>query len=207
MDIQSEKILKTKSITEYLTLRGHHPVKELGHGRKSYLCPFDDHKETKPSFVVYAGQDYENFFCFGCNRGFSIIHLVSFIEHISYSDAVNRLSDGSVIPTEDEIKYLIEKINKQFTNKNPIVELSKTFLKSSWQCLLYSQGINFDSEEIKIIDRYYNYIDEKIIEGDFNIAEESIGCLSDILIKRKTKYQKTLELRRKQEFSEDDIIC
>jgi DNA primase len=200
MTAQIEKILKTKSIIGYLEKRGHNPVKEMGAGRKSYLCPFDDHKEIKPSFIVYPGNEYENFFCFGCNRGYSIIHLISYLEHVSFSDALNRLSEGIVVPTEDEIKYIIEKINKDNYLKNPIVDLNKSLFEASWQCLLYTQGTNFNSEEVKIIDDFYGYLDKKIIEGDLDIIEEAVKYLPVVLKKRKHKFQQSLEKRKQKEF-------
>ena len=66
MDSLVYQILKTKSIVSYLERKGHNPVKQLSGGRLSYLCPFVDHKESKPSFMVWTNAEFENFHCFGC---------------------------------------------------------------------------------------------------------------------------------------------
>lgn len=204
MNLQIEKTLKDKSIIEYLATHGHFPVKELGSGRYGFLCPFDDHKESKPSFVVYTNSEYENFHCYGCNRGFSIIHLVSFLNHISFSEALKRLSDGIIVPTEDEIKYIIDKIYKK-TSGNPVDCLYEDLFKISWQCLLYSQWSNFDYEEIKIVDKYYEFIDENILEGNFDVIEESLKYLSSNLCQRKIKFGLILK-NRKQKNLEEEIL-
>ena len=59
-------ICKAKPITDYLTKKGHQPAKRMSGGKISYCCPLPDHKEKKPSFVVYTQGPYQNFYCFGC---------------------------------------------------------------------------------------------------------------------------------------------
>jgi len=205
LNLQIEKILKSKSIIEYLATRGHFPVKEISNGRYTFLCPFEDHKETKPSFIVYTKSEYENFYCFGCQRNFSIIDLVSFLDHISFSEALKRLDDGIVIPTEEEIKYIIDKIRKKISGNNPASDLNKILFQISWQCLQYSQGINFDLDEMKCIDRYYEFVDVNMMKNDFETIEESTKYLPINLQKRRKKFDQISQNKKQKELEEEII--
>src|SRR5258708_5498556 len=52
------------------------------------LCPF--HQEKTPSF--YVSPDKQTFYCFGCQRGGSVIQFVQEYEHIDFPEAVRRLA-------------------------------------------------------------------------------------------------------------------
>jgi len=108
-------LLQKTSIVSYLEENNHRPVKVLTGGKLSYRCPFPDHQERKPSFMVYTNSDYENFHCYGCGRGYNIIHLISGMEQIPYRDVLKRISDKlnlniseSTLATVDEVmKYCV----------------------------------------------------------------------------------------------------
>jgi len=40
-------------------------IQTLSNGRKMCLCPFDDHNDTIPSFIIYPDGFYH---CYGCSR-------------------------------------------------------------------------------------------------------------------------------------------
>ncbi|MFI0368231.1 DNA primase [Actinomadura sp. 1N219] len=69
-------------IGEYLQLRN------AGGGNLKGLCPF--HDEKSPSFNVTPSRGL--YFCFGCEAGGDVIKFVQEIEHLSFSDAVERLA-------------------------------------------------------------------------------------------------------------------
>ncbi|WP_131738682.1 DNA primase [Actinomadura roseirufa] len=69
-------------IGEYLQLRG------AGGGNLKGLCPF--HDEKSPSFNVTPSRGL--YFCFGCEAGGDVIKFVQEIEHLSFSEAVERLA-------------------------------------------------------------------------------------------------------------------
>ncbi len=52
------------------------------------LCPFHSDRKT-PSLVVYPSQDWH---CFGCGAGGSVIDFVMKIENISVKEAIGRLA-------------------------------------------------------------------------------------------------------------------
>ncbi|MEW2352836.1 DNA primase [Spirillospora sp. NPDC029432] len=69
-------------IGEYLQLRN------AGGGNLKGLCPF--HDEKSPSFNVTPSRGL--FYCFGCAAGGDVIKFVQEIDHLSFSEAVERLA-------------------------------------------------------------------------------------------------------------------
>jgi DNA primase len=62
------------------------------------LCPF--HQEKTPSF--YVNPDKQTFYCFGCQRGGSIIQFVQEYEHVDFPEAVRRLATRAGIAIQQE---------------------------------------------------------------------------------------------------------
>ena len=64
-------------------------LKNAGGGQKKGLCPF--HDEKSPSFHVTPSKGY--FHCFGCQVGGDVIAFVMKIEHLSFTETVERLAE------------------------------------------------------------------------------------------------------------------
>jgi hypothetical protein len=58
-----QEILKKHDIVSYLAERGIMPDQQVD-GRFKYKCPV--HDDSTPSFIVYAGEDKQHYYCFGC---------------------------------------------------------------------------------------------------------------------------------------------
>jgi DNA primase len=69
-------------VGEYLQLR------PAGGGSFKGLCPF--HDEKTPSFNVTPGK--ELYYCFSCTAGGDVIKFVQEIEHLSFTEAIERLA-------------------------------------------------------------------------------------------------------------------
>ncbi|WEH33260.1 DNA primase [Streptomyces sp. AM 4-1-1] len=69
-------------VSEYLQLRN------AGGGNLKGLCPF--HDEKSPSFQISPGKGL--FHCFGCQEGGDTIAFVMKIDHLSFSETVERLA-------------------------------------------------------------------------------------------------------------------
>ncbi|WP_344958572.1 DNA primase, partial [Actinomadura miaoliensis] len=69
-------------VGEYLQLRN------AGGGNLKGLCPF--HDEKSPSFNVTPARGL--WFCFGCSNGGDVIKFVQEIDHLSFTEAVERLA-------------------------------------------------------------------------------------------------------------------
>jgi DNA primase len=64
-------------------------LKSAGGGQKKGLCPF--HDEKSPSFHVTPSKGF--FHCFGCGVGGDVIAFLMKMDHLSFSEAVERLAD------------------------------------------------------------------------------------------------------------------
>jgi DNA primase len=70
-------------VGDYVTLRS------AGGGSLKGLCPF--HEEKSPSFNVTPARGY--FYCFGCQASGDVISFLTQLEHLSFTEAVERLAD------------------------------------------------------------------------------------------------------------------
>jgi DNA primase len=61
-------------------------------------CPF--HDDEHPSFVVYP--ETASFHCFGCRASGDVIDFVRRADGLSFREALERLSDGSVLPRRNQ---------------------------------------------------------------------------------------------------------
>ncbi|MBC8229828.1 hypothetical protein H8E77_09800 [bacterium] len=59
-------------------------------------CPFPDHSDTNPSFVVYP--DTQSFYCFGCKRGGTAIDYVMHKNNVTAGEAIRILCEWASIP-------------------------------------------------------------------------------------------------------------
>ena len=64
-------------------------LKNAGGGQKKGLCPF--HDEKSPSFNVNPSKGY--FHCFGCGTGGDAIAFLMKIDHLSFTETIERLAD------------------------------------------------------------------------------------------------------------------
>ncbi|RVX38316.1 DNA primase [Nonomuraea polychroma] len=76
----------------------HIQLRNAGGGNLKGLCPF--HDEKSPSFNVTPERGM--YFCFGCSEGGDVITFVEKIEHLSFSEAVERLAQRAGIQLQYE---------------------------------------------------------------------------------------------------------
>ncbi len=55
------------------------------------LCPFPDHVDSVPSFIIY--EDSNRFKCFGCGRGGNVYQFLMDIKGISFKEAVMEVNN------------------------------------------------------------------------------------------------------------------
>lgn len=84
-DVQTvkERASIEEVVRDHVTLRGG------GVGTLKGLCPF--HDEKTPSFTVRPAVGY--FHCFGCGEGGDVLDFVQKIDHLTFSESVERLAD------------------------------------------------------------------------------------------------------------------
>ncbi|WP_214321948.1 DNA primase [Nonomuraea sediminis] len=76
----------------------HIQLRNAGGGNLKGLCPF--HDEKSPSFNVTPERGM--YFCFGCGEGGDVITFVEKIEHLGFSEAVERLAQRAGIQLQYE---------------------------------------------------------------------------------------------------------
>ena len=180
---QSLHLIRNKhSIIDYLASKEIHPVRSYG-DRTSYVCPI--HKDTKPSFIVYAANDEnenENYFCFGCKRSGCIISLKAAMEDISWGESISVLGKDVNITESSEIEFLVKALKRQMNGEDTedSSEIGRLSLNISSMGFLYSQKIKRDeSEEVKFLERLYKKIDHMIESEDLNGMIELYDFISD----------------------------
>jgi len=148
-------------------------------GRLSYLCPLPWHNETKPSFVVWTNQEYENFYCFGCQSKHNIIHLVSHLDSVTAKQAIEQLAEGMEFSYADEEKLELEACIKAINligipkkSKNPVAEVSKTLIELSDMCRWFLVGAGHDPKECERIDAVWTMVDSSLRDFDLPKIEQ-----------------------------------
>jgi DNA primase len=100
-------------VREYVTL------KSAGGGSMKGLCPF--HDERSPSFHVTPSRGM--WYCFGCGEGGDLIGFIQKIDHLSFTEAVEKLADKVGIT----LQYVDGGVtpNKQQGQRKRLVEAHK----------------------------------------------------------------------------------
>jgi DNA primase len=87
--IRDEDIALVREKSPIADVVGEHvQLRNAGGGNLKGLCPF--HDEKSPSFNVTPSRGM--YYCFGCQAGGDVIKFVQDIEHLDFSDAVERLA-------------------------------------------------------------------------------------------------------------------
>ena len=87
--IRAEDITSVKERTSIEdVVRDHVTLRPGGVGSLKGLCPF--HDEKTPSFTVRPSVG--SYHCFGCGEGGDVISFVQKVEHLTFSESVERLA-------------------------------------------------------------------------------------------------------------------
>jgi DNA primase len=87
--IRDEDVVLVKERADIAEIIGDHvTLRNAGGGNLKGLCPF--HDEKSPSFSVRPSVG--SFHCFGCGEGGDVISFVMRVDHLSFSEAVERLA-------------------------------------------------------------------------------------------------------------------
>lgn len=106
------------------------PLKRHGRLLKG-LCPF--HSEKTPSLTVYT--DNQSFYCFGCQKGGSLITFIQEIEHLEYVEAVRFLAQRAGLPMPEDVGD-----DGTARLKSRILELNRQTARFFHDCLMGEEG-------------------------------------------------------------------
>jgi DNA primase len=112
-------------VGEYVQLKG------AGGGQKKGLCPF--HDEKSPSFHVTPSRGY--FHCFGCQAGGDVIAFVMQIDHLTFTETIERLA---------------ERIGYQLTYDQNIAGTKAPAGQRSRLIAAHSEAVKFYQEQLQL---------------------------------------------------------
>ena len=110
-------------VSDYVQLKG------AGGGQKKGLCPF--HDEKSPSFHVTPARGY--FHCFGCQEGGDVIAFIMKIDHLSFTETIERLAS--------RIGYQLTYEQSSGGPKAPTVQRSRLLEANSQASLFYQEQL------------------------------------------------------------------
>jgi len=98
------------------------------------LCPF--HSEKTPSFSVEPNKQF--FYCFGCNKGGSVIQFIMNIENLEFVDALKLLAEraGITLPESEDPKE-----RERAQRRKRILELNRLAARFYFNNLVGENGL------------------------------------------------------------------
>ncbi len=180
-----EQIEKNHKINDYLSLRGIHPRRD-SEGKQVYNCPLPGHSnDNTPSFYVYDKGDREDYFCYGCKSGGSIVQLVAGMEQISLKDAISKLSLGLDIDMSDVIDHVVrEMISVTGGEDNSAETVLQMVMYISTVCHDYLSRTKFEPSEVETCDKLHLFCDNLMKSRDRKSLQEIIDLLPSHLGRR-----------------------
>jgi DNA primase len=115
-------------VSDYLQL------KNAGGGQKKGLCPF--HDEKSPSFHVTPSKGY--FHCFGCQTGGDVIAFLMKMDHLSFTETVERLAE--------RIGYTLQYEENSGGKQNPPGQRSRLIAANAAAAKYYQMQLNDSSQ-------------------------------------------------------------
>ena len=161
--IYARTIFRERKITDYLAKKGIFPQREHGN-RKMYICPVHE-GDTSPSMTVYMDSEYENYYCYGCHSGTTIINLVADMEQIDRRQAFKALIKGLDIP-DDEVLAGFSASYDNFVKAEgygdliSMSDVEDLSLRISVECYNFlNLNTDFDVEEVAFFEKVLQKVD------------------------------------------------
>jgi DNA primase len=105
-------------------------LKSAGGGQKKGLCPF--HDEKSPSFHVTPSKGY--FHCFGCQTGGDVIAFLMKIDHLTFTETIERLAD--------RIGYTLRYEESGSASSGPSVNRSRLVAANALAATFFQEQLN-----------------------------------------------------------------
>jgi DNA primase len=151
MGILDEDIARVRASTDFVALAGEHiALKRIGRQYQG-LCPF--HSEKSPSFSINPEKGV--YYCYGCQASGDVISFVRELEHLDFSQAVERLAAKANI----SLRYDNEAAGRDRMRRSKLVEAMESAVEWYHERLLtgtdsgaaraYLRGRGYDGELIR----------------------------------------------------------
>ena len=175
-----DEICRRVKISDYLTERGVQ-LSQSGE-RWKCPCPLPDHDDSDPSFYVTEGEKGFQFFkCFGCNRGGTIIRLISLMESVKMGAVIGKLSKATGVNASQQRGRHVEEPTEDEVMMSFCVEDDQAMLLSSYaKSFLRTQEGSVDA--VNKVSRVYEYLDDMVERGDKDALHKATQKLKRILL-------------------------
>ena len=174
---QIKNILEITSVIEYYG---------VSINRKGFAsCPF--HQEKTPSFKVYD----ENFYCFGCGKGGTVIDFVMIYFGVTNIEAVKKLSDDFKLNLSIGGNVGAAICRPPQENKNLVVNFIAWEKKAFIIVSSYFRALRFWGEQIFI--HHVKYFDKYLSDVENIVFVEN---LLDMMIDNTHDFKKQVEFYR-----------
>ena len=129
MSIPAPRMEKRNTRDEIEAVRANNPIEQVigryvelrPSGRRLLgRCPF--HDDPTPSFVVYVHN--QSWYCFGCDIGGDVFRFVERIEHVSFTEALQILSNSRRIGSNTLTTKPVSRVVPVLSDRSPHLELS-----------------------------------------------------------------------------------
>jgi DNA primase len=141
-----------------------------GSGRMKCCCPL--HDESTPSFMLYKGDEYDTFYCWGCRNGGSVIEFIKFLKNFSTNKEI--------------VEYFAKNYNLEYSDKEK--DLDEIFSEEFERRKIRNRVIyNYGVSTSKIIQSYIRTREDPVLEFkriqsylralDFSIYENNMDQL------------------------------
>ncbi len=195
--IYVKTILKERKITDYLASKGIFPKREHG-GRKMYICPIHQ-GDTFPSMTVFTDAEYENYYCFGCHSGTTILNLVSDMEQVDRRQSFKMLIKGLDIPDDIALADFSTGYDNfvkagGFGDLVSMADVEELSLRISVECYNFlNMQASFDEEEVLFFETVLKKVDvltrakdkASLEEVYYFLVEEGIPYRAEVFMNRK----------------------
>lgn len=175
-----DEICRRVKISDYLTERGVQ-LSQSG-SRWKCPCPLPDHDDNDPSFYVTEGEKGFQFFrCFGCNRGGTVLKLISLIESTRMRDVITKLSRATGVDTSGHAGRASNEPTEDEVMMSFCTEDDQAMLLSSYALsFLRTQGGSVDA--VNKVSKVYEYLDDMVERGDKDALHKATQRLKKILL-------------------------
>lgn len=193
------RILDTVKITDYLDERGFFPVKRSG-GKLMYHCPIHT-GDNDPSFVVYlpdpTNKDgFQNFYCYGCHAGSTVINLMSAMEDRTPYEVYNSLLKSMNVNSDDRTQWKIANVREfdetlsSITGKSDVRKCEHLFIDINGSIRMHLERLDHDDEEVLFWEKLYPLIDRAARKGHIETLTQISDYLADGFLIRVEEYEK-----------------
>ena len=202
------RILKDKTIREFLQERGIYPVRK-SRSKWLYHCPIHS-GDNDPSFIVYPPGEgrialpYETYYCFGCHSGLNILNLKSDLDGVSLKDSATYFLKDISIEDKDVRDSIIDEIQSGGVNGlDDAHAIEMLVLILNTDCRRYLEDQNNTSENNFFDNNVFPRIDTIARSGDYETLDAIYERFLDDNVFHK-RVEKLIKEKEEEELSAVD---